>query len=310
MTAPAYAHRAEHTLVTGAPAATLYGLVSDVTLWPAVFAPTVHVRHLDRGPGWERFRIWAVVNDQVRSWTSRRELDPDRRTVTFRQEHSEPPITAMGGRWSFRVLPDGRTEIVLEHGFDTDGSPGAVEWVTAALDRNSATELSSLAGVASLGDVVSSFSDTVRVPGGLAAAYAFVHRADLWAERLPHVDRVSLDERPGGVQMLAMSTRAPDGTVHETESIRVCHQDAWIAYKQRVTPALLLGHSGLWTFENRPDGTAVTSTHTMVLSPEGAETVLGPGTTLAEARDHARSALSRNSRATLELAASHARAEV
>ncbi|MEU6714047.1 aromatase/cyclase [Nonomuraea sp. NPDC046802] len=311
MTSPAAAHRAEHSLTVDAPPPLLYGLVSDVTLWPAVFGPSVYVRHLARGAGWERFQIWAVVNGEVRDWTSRRRLDPGRYSITFRQEHSRPPITSMGGQWSFRALPDGRTEIVLAHEFDTDGTPDAVRWIKEALDRNSAEELSALARVASLGrrveDVVFSFSDTAAIPGGATEAYDFLHRADLWADRLPHVEHVLLTEGPDRVQLLEMGTRTADGTTHETRSIRVCEPRSWIAYKQLLPPALLLGHSGVWTVQDGPGGASITSRHTVVLSPEGVSAALGAGTTLAQAREHVRSALGRNSRTTMELAAAHAR---
>ncbi|MEU1730169.1 SRPBCC family protein [Streptosporangium sp. NPDC020145] len=308
-------HRTEHTLTVDAPARVLYDLVSNAGTWPAVFGPSVYVRHLERDANRERFRIWAVVNDEVRSWTSRRELDPQGLSVTFRQEHSRPPLSSMGGGWRFRELPGGRTEIVLEHVFETDGTPEALTWVTAALDRNSPEELAALARIATLAprpqDVVVSFTDTVEVPGTAAEAYDFIHRADLWERRLPHVERVSLREDAQGAQVLEMSTRTADGAAHETRSIRICEPGAWIAYKQQLTPALLLGHSGLWTFTDGTGGTGgavVTSRHTAVISPEAVPAVLGPGRTLADAREYVRTALSRNSLATLEAAAAQARA--
>ncbi len=311
MTASTNAHWTVHTLAVDAPVSVLYDLVSDVTVWPAIFGPSVYARPLAHGPGWERFHLWALVNGEVRQWTSRREFDPVRRTITFQQEHSQPPIAAMGGSWSFRPLPDDRTEIVLAHDFVTDGSPGAAEWINAALDRNSAEELSALAHVAdsttSAEEVVFSFTDTVHFPGDAAAAYEFLFRADLWAQRLPHVAQVRLDERPGGVQVLAMSTRTADGATHETRSVRVCQPGEWIAYKQQLTPALLHGHSGVWTVQQESAGALVSSRHTVALDRERVATVLGPGTSLAEARDQVRLTLGRNSRATMEFAADHVR---
>ncbi|MBE8516234.1 aromatase/cyclase [Amycolatopsis sp. H6(2020)] len=304
-------HTAEHTAVTKASPEVLYGLIADAASWPAVFGPCVHVRYLERGPGWERFELWAMTNDEVRSWTSRRELDATARTVAFRQEHSKAPITAMTGQWSFRPHPDG-TEIVLRHAFGTDGSAGSADWVDAALDRNSHEELAALDRVAAQAgepsdEAVFSFADTVELPGPRSAVYDFVHRADLWAERLPHVARTRLDERPGDVQLLEMTTRTQDGATHDTRSIRVCERDEWIAYKQVSPPALLLGHSGLWSFAEENGVTRVTARHTAVLSPEGVARVLGPGTEPDEARAYVRDALSRNSRTTLEHAAGHVR---
>lgn len=132
-------HRVVHTLRTQAPARRLYELVARVEDWPAVFEPTVHVQVLERGPGTERFRIWARVGGRVKTWTSRRTLDPDTLRVTFRQELTQPPIASMGGSWEFRGDGDG-TEVVLTHDFaavDEAALPGLRE----ALDANSGKEL-------------------------------------------------------------------------------------------------------------------------------------------------------------------------
>ena len=49
----------------GASPEVVYQLVADVTRWPVVFGPTVRVEHIERSPGHERFRIWAVVGEAV-----------------------------------------------------------------------------------------------------------------------------------------------------------------------------------------------------------------------------------------------------
>ncbi len=86
-------HHTEHTHVVAAPAEVLYGLVADVTAWPALFGPSVHVQHLERSEREERFRLWATVNGEVTDWTSRRTLDPDALRVTFAQEVSPVSYT-------------------------------------------------------------------------------------------------------------------------------------------------------------------------------------------------------------------------
>ncbi|WP_031086827.1 aromatase/cyclase [Streptomyces sp. NRRL WC-3549] len=308
-------HRAEHSLVVSAPAAQLYAVIADVTLWPAVFGPTVHVRHLERGERAERFEIWATVGDGISRWTSCRTLDPAGLRVTFRQDHSRPPVASMEGEWALRELPGGDTEVVLLHDFTVvDDDPEAVASVNAALDRNSEAELAALARVAGRGypvaDLVFSFTDRLEHTGPAAEAYGFVRRAELWAERLPHVERVRLTEDAPGIQDLEMDTVTADGSRHTTGSVRVCRDPEWIAYKQRVTPALLAGHSGLWTFSDGPDGPVATARHTVALDPDGLETVLGSGATVADGRAYVREALGRNSLATLTRAAEHARTAV
>src|SRR5262249_44115314 len=96
--------RTEHTRVVRATPGTLWALAAAVALGRAVFGPSVRVHHLERGPGFERFELWALVNGAVSSWVSRRALAPDRRSITFEQERSRAPIGSMGGEWLFRDL--------------------------------------------------------------------------------------------------------------------------------------------------------------------------------------------------------------
>lgn len=313
-------HRTVHTRAVAAPPEVLYGLVADVTRWPVLFGPTVHVERLERHERSERFRLWALVNGTVTSWTSWRGLDPDARRIEFRQEVSTPPIASMGGDWRFEPRADGGTDVVLGHRFTVvDDDADGLAWVRAALDRNSESELDALSRVAELehpvDDVVLTFEDVVPGVGTAGAAFEFVNRADLWPERLPHVRRLALTEDVPGVQHMQMDTVTPDGGTHTTTSVRLCFPPARIVYKQLVPPRLLLGHSGAWEFAetSRSGGSAgsavVTARHTVAIDPTAVEAVLGPGTTLADARRHVRSALGANSQATLSHAAGATRAQ-
>ncbi|MET8833204.1 aromatase/cyclase [Micromonospora sp. NPDC004540] len=306
-------HRTEHTLTVAAPARVLYDLAADVTRWPAIFAPTVHVRHLDRSGSGERFQLWALVGDEVKTWTSRRGLDAAGLRISFRQERSQPPIASMSGEWIFRELAPDRTEITLVHEFTAvDDDPEQVRWIRAALDGNSPVELAALARIATTGhpveDVVFTFTDRVTLDGAAADAYDFVDRCDLWPRRLPHVDRVVLRDIGPGLQDLEMDTVTEDGATHTTRSVRVCTPPGRIVYKQRVPPRLLLGHSGRWLFADTEQGAVVTAEHTVAIDPARVGEVLGEGATLADARDFIRSALGRNSRTTLAHAGSYAAA--
>ncbi|WP_243788665.1 aromatase/cyclase [Saccharopolyspora gloriosae] len=304
-------HRTEHRLVVAAPADRLYALVAGVQRWPAVFAPNLHVHHLHRTPHQERFRIWALLNGTVRNWTSRRELDPRGLRVTFEQEVSSPPIASMGGEWSMRQLSGSRTELLLLHHFTAvDDDPSTIDWINRAVDANSKRELEALRDVAERGadlnDVVFSFEDSLRCAGRAADCYEFVHRADLWDHRLPHVSRVRLDEDDEGVQQLEMDTTTEDGGTHTTRSYRVCSAPSWIGYKQTVLPALLTGHSGLWTFSEDAGTTTMTARHTVAIKTDVISDVLGPGRSVADARTFLRSALGANSLTTLTRAAEFA----
>jgi aromatase len=297
-------HETLHTIAVAAAPEHCYDLVRDVTGWPLIFGPTVHVEHTELTATGERFRIWALVNGEVSDWTSRRMFDPATPRVGFEQEHSSPPVAAMRGEWSFRRT-DAGTEAVLRHWFravDEDRVP----WIRQALDTNSAAELAGLRDVAELDppltDVRCTFSDVIEIDGVVADAYRFVHEADQWQRRLPHVRRVSVTEDRPGVQAMEMDTVAGDGSVHTTSSVRICFTDRLIAYKQTVLPALLSGHCGRWLFEETATGTKVTATHSVLIRTAAIPEVLGRHATLADAERFARDALGGNSRATLSCA--------
>ncbi|MGY1456048.1 aromatase/cyclase [Streptomyces sp. SS8] len=313
-------HVTEHTVVVDASADTVHGLVADVSAWPQVFGPTIHVEILEEHADEQLLRIWATANDQVRSWTSHRILDSRARTVSFRQVASAHPVASMGGKWLVEPNDDGGSRVVLLHDYTAvDDDPAAVELIERAVDRNSRAELTALKNAAEQGGAGGSggqggaedgglrftFSDSVDVNGSAEDVFAFLDRADLWPERLPHVARIGLEESPsdgGGstVQRMDMDTRSPDGSLHNTMSVRVCFPDrSVIVYKQLRVPVAMSGHTGRWEIEPHGKGVRATSWHTVTLDPEGVRQLLGPQATLAEARAKVRQALGANSTTTL-----------
>lgn len=101
-----------------------------------------------------------------------------------------------------------------------------------------------------------------------------------------------------------MDTRTADGSMHTTESVRVCLRDEdRIVYKQTLTPALLRAHTGEWRITRAPEGGVdVTSRHSVIIRAEAVANVLGEKATVADARSFVRQALSRNSGMTLACA--------
>ncbi|WP_344628673.1 aromatase/cyclase [Streptomyces glaucosporus] len=300
----------EHTVVVGAPADTVYGLVADVSAWPQVFGPTVHVEVLKEESDEQLLRIWATAGDQVRSWTSHRILNARTRTVSFRQVVSAHPVASMGGEWRIESDDDGGSRVVLLHDYTAvDDDPEAVALIEQAIDRNSRAELAALRNSAEAGpgedEIRFTFSDSVDIDGSAEDVFAFLDRADLWPARLPHVARIDLAEAPsdgGGstVQRMDMDTRSPDGSLHNTMSVRVCFPDRHtIVYKQLRVPVVMSGHTGRWVIEPHGKGVRATSWHTVTLDPEGVRRLLGPRATLAEARAKVRQALGANSTTTL-----------
>jgi len=304
-------HRTEHGVRVAAPVDQVYDLLADVGAWPWIFPPTVHAERVDGDDTDEVIRLWASAGETVKTWTSRRSLDRAAGRVTFRQEVPAHPVAAMGGEWLLAPDGAGGATVRLLHDFvAVDDDPANVEWITAAIDRNSEAELKALRRIAELGpalaEVVLTFDDSVVVAGLATAAYEFINRADLWPERLPHVQRVEFTEPEPGLQVLEMDTRAVDGSVHTTRSIRVGQPPERIVYKQQVLPKLLTAHAGQWLFRQTDDGTVITSRHTVAIARSKVREVLGAAAGVLDARDYVRDALGNNSRATLKLAKEYA----
>ncbi|MCT9113387.1 aromatase/cyclase [Streptomyces mirabilis] len=294
----------EHEITIAAPAPAVYRLLAEVTNWPRIFPPTIHVDRVEHDGSQERIRIWATANGEAKNWTSRRELDPEALRITFRQEVTAPPVAAMGGTWIIEPLGENASRVRLLHDYRAvDDDPHDLLWIDEAVDKNSRSELAALKKNVEFAhaaeEVTFSFEDTVYVDGSAKDVYAFINEANLWSERLPHVATVRLEEDTVGLQTLEMDTRAKDGSVHTTKSYRVTFPHQRIAYKQVTLPALMTLHTGHWTFTDTDQGVAATSQHTVTLNTDNIESILGCGATVADAREYVHTALSTNSRATL-----------
>ncbi|WP_395365320.1 aromatase/cyclase [Streptomyces sp. YH02] len=350
------ARSAVHTADLDAPPENAYRLVADVLHWPLLFSPCIWSQVLDAAPAEvrpagepvssseasataaaeaaaeapprpfaglgatdERIRLWAVVGTGVRSWTSRRTLDPAALRVDFAQQEPSAPIVRMSGHWSFGTepaAPGATNRLALHHAWATEGGQEVGDRIEAALDHNSKEEIAAVKAWAERPqapeELIFSFSDELLVDGPVGEVYDFLYRADLWPARLPHVAALDVEtapESPAGtdveVQTMDMRTKAADGSVHATQSVRLCFADRRIVYKQTTVPRGLLGHTGEWLFEETSGGTLVTARHQVALDPGAVEGVFGPGTTLESARRLVRDALGGNSRRTLGEARRH-----
>ncbi|MFE0929660.1 aromatase/cyclase [Streptomyces mutabilis] len=303
----------EHEITIDAPAAAVYELLADVTNWPRIFPPTIHVDRLEEQGDEERIRIWATANGTPKDWTSRRALDADALTITFRQEIPAPPVKHMGGTWIIEPLGEAASRVRLLHDYSAVGDdPHDLLWIERAVDKNSTSELAALkenverVHAADTEELTFSFTDTVRIDGSAKDVFDFINEADRWAERLPHVAVVRLGEDTPGLQELEMDTRAKDGSVHTTKSYRVVFPHHKIAYKQVTLPALMTLHTGEWTFVETEEGTSASSQHTVTLNTDNIARVLGADATVADARAYVHTALSTNSSATLAHAKAYA----
>ncbi|WP_329564294.1 aromatase/cyclase [Kitasatospora sp. NBC_01266] len=306
-----------HRITVAAAPERVFGLIADAASWPQVFGPTVHAEVGEEDSTEQLLRIWAFANGEVRHWTSRRSLDPARHRIGFRQLVSSPPVARMGGAWQVTAV-EGGSEVVLLHDYAAVADdPDAVRWIEQAIDRNSTAELRALAAAATAPEdgaadaLRFSFSDSVRIDGAAADVFDFLDRADQWPSRLPHVARLELSER-AGVQYLEMDTRAPDGSVHTTGSVRLPFADrGTIVYKQVKASPVLAAHTGRWVVGPDPDGgpgLLATSWHAVTLDRAGIAELLGPAATVPQARERVRQALGTNSATTLRHAKEFAEA--
>jgi aromatase len=301
----------EHSIAVAAAPSAAFRVIADAVNWPIVFLPTIHLDRDDLGGGKERIHVWALANDEVKAWTSIRDLDPDRLTVQFRQEKSSPPIGAMSGEWIVEAQPDGGSLVRLLHDFSAiDDDPAALQWIADATDRNSKTELATLKAAAEQSDerdsLIVQWDDSVPSTGDPEAAWEFMWNAREWPSRVPHVERMSLEEPEPNIQLMEMDTKTKDGSAHTTKSIRVGFPMRRLVYKQTTPPTLLSVHTGHFLIEDAPEGFLLTSRHTAMIKPEAIAQVLGADATVQDARDFIQSALTANSRVTMEHASAFA----
>ena len=283
----------EHEITVSAPAATVYRLIAEVDNWPRIYPRTVYAEQVPEAGGQELVRIWATTEASFEHWTALRTLDPERLRITFRPTGFGPPLASMDGGWVIEPLSPAESRVRLLHAFSVvDNDPGELKRIDSAVDRNSRTELADLkksVEEAYLAEEFTfSFEDTARIAGSAEDVYDFVNEAQLWAERLPHVTEVRLDEDKPGLQTLETVTRAPDGSTQLARSHRVCLPHRRIAYRQVTLPALLSLHTGSWTFEETAAGVVASARHTVVLNTANITAILGPDATVADARAHVR----------------------
>jgi C7-C12 aromatase (ARO/CYC) len=304
-------HVVEHNITAQAPAQLAYDLLVDVARWPQHFTPIVHTEHEKvEGAGHETdlVTVWALRGaDTVRTWTSRRTLDPAGLRICFVNDPVPPGLDTAGGEWTFQSQDDGSTKITVRHEFTlAPGAPeDAVTRLTVEFANNSVRQLTELKAAAEradeLAELIVDFTDPLFVCGSVDDAYEVLYAADKWPQRLPHVLDLTMTENVPNIQFFDMLTATPDGHQHTTRSVRVCLPPHKIVYKQISLPPLLSAHTGHWTFAAAPEGLVAAARHTATIKPSALH-LLGDGTTVADARRYLRRALGNNSMTNLRLA--------
>lgn len=290
----------------------VYTRLEDVSRWSQMFAPTIHGCELSRTDGKQTIQLWATANGEPKTWVSERLLDPVARRITWHQTAAAKPVATMSGAWSVTPAAAGLSVVELLHTYTADdGTAESLEWIARAVGDNSNKELVALKTACEREQDADSapftFHDEVLTDADPRLLFSFLDRGDRWAERLGHVADVRMVEYAGGLQLLRMTTRTPDGDAHVTESFRLSQGPGVLRYKQTTLPELLSLHTGVWTIAPAGEQWRVRSEHTVAIRTDAVARSLGGTATVDDARRLARKNLGNNSRMTLEAAVRWAR---
>ncbi|UQU67669.1 SRPBCC family protein [Couchioplanes caeruleus] len=293
--------RTASSTTVDAPADTVFDHIVDVAPLPHLSPTILHTEHDPVKDDEDVVQIWTVTKDeQVWSRTIRRSLDRAALRVSFVDEDADGQPTGVRGAWTLRDVSGGKTEVELA--FEIDGeAPESPERLEAARLDLLTTVTDAAQRRDELADLVVDFTDPLYAAGSAEDAYQILYEADKWPERLHHVARIDMTENVPNVQFFDMDTSTPDGRAHTTRSVRLCFPHYKIIYKQIGLPALLDAHTGHWRFTEDRDGLVIESRHTAVIKPSALH-ILGPGTTVEDARRYLRKVLSTNSMTNLRLA--------
>jgi C7-C12 aromatase (ARO/CYC) len=282
-----------------APPEVTFDLIRETERLPYLSRTILHTERDERSQQEDLVQIWTVTDrEEVWSRISRRRFNRAELRVDVIDEHADGRPAGVRGTWRLRPVSPDKVEVELSQEVDDPGQ--AERFEAARLDM-----LNAIADAASrraeLADLVVDFADPLFVAGAAEDAYQILYEADKWPERLAHVSRIDMTETVRNVQFFDMDTSTPDGRSHTTRSVRLCFPPKKIVYKQIKLPALLDAHTGHWLFTPDRDGLIIEARHTAVIKPSALE-ILGPGTTVTDARRYLRRVLSANSMTNLRLA--------
>lgn len=140
----------EHTVTVQASTDIVYDVLADVEGYAKLFPPTESVTMLEESATHQIARLVVDVSGQRQSWVSRRDLDPQRRVIAYKQLENAPMVAYMGGEWRALPLGENQTQLVITHDFaarPTSAIPSsdqATELLRAAVDRNSHADLAAV----------------------------------------------------------------------------------------------------------------------------------------------------------------------
>ncbi|WP_329016530.1 SRPBCC family protein [Micromonospora rifamycinica] len=295
----------QHTVPVTAPAPLVFDLLADLGSWPHFHGPSVHAEPIGVDGHGQRFRHWWVIDDHtVRTWEASWQFAREQLRIGYEFAPHQPGAAGVRGSWTVHPSSDTTAQVRWEQTVVGEGSHDA-----AGAEREMRELLDAVRSAAEHDeerrDLVVDFEDPLFVAGPVEAAYEYLYEADKWPERIPHVSRLVLEEKVPNIQFFDMDTHTPDGSPHTTRSVRICLPNHRILYKQIHLPKLLDGHTGHWSFTPTREGFILGARHTAVIKPS-ALSILGPDTTVLDARRYLRRVLSANSMSNLRLAKAYA----
>jgi aromatase len=116
-------------------------------------------------------------------------------------------------------------------------------------------------------------TDTGLVQGSRSDVFHCFWRAELWPKLTSHVKRVEILEEQEGWQRYAMYVDV-DGKEYSMITQRIAVTPNSISFQQPKPAAVMLGHAGIWRFDEAPSGTQVTVIHRVHVNVEKAMELL------------------------------------
>lgn len=146
---------AEHTVTVATSVDLVWEILLDVEGYAKIFPPTQDVELLESSAEHQVARLTVRVNDEVQSWVSRRDIDPRRRVIAYRQVETLPIVGYMGGEWRALTVDQATTQLVLTHDFEISAvvngkvagkylPPEAEALVRSAVEHNSVADLAAV----------------------------------------------------------------------------------------------------------------------------------------------------------------------
>jgi ribosome-associated toxin RatA of RatAB toxin-antitoxin module len=274
VTGAARTGRAVAEAAVAAPARTVYEMLTGLETWPRLFPWILHTEPLDRDGNDDVVRYWGITDQEtIRTWVSRRHLDPGTLRMEFEQQGAVGEVARLGGSWSFDAQPDGGTRVEAVHEFelaeDAQVSPDDMAAVFHDRTRVQLARLTECAeGLAELDRRTLSFSGALSVAADPAEVYRLLADPQRWPGLVSGVVRARTEDKAPGVHFLEFTERGADGESHSGRTARLLLPPHKVVFTSLALSAGLAQHTGHWLVAPAPQGSTVTMTQTVVLNSD------------------------------------------